>query len=56
MMSRGVDGIITDRVDLAHQVIALREQVTPLGRFIVWMAGESGLLRTMERSSAREDA
>ena len=56
MMSRGVDGIITDQVARARQVQQLRAQLTPLGRFIVWMAGEAGLLRGMESSSARDDA
>ena len=35
--------------------VQFRRQV-PLGRFIVWMAGEAGLLRGMENSSARDDA
>jgi glycerophosphoryl diester phosphodiesterase len=56
MMSRGVDGIITDRVELAHHVKDLRTQMTPVGRFIIWMAGESGLLKGMEKSSERDDA
>jgi glycerophosphoryl diester phosphodiesterase len=56
MMSRGVDGIITDQVALAYQVKDLRAKLTPLGRFVVWMAGETGLLRGMEKSSARGDA
>ena len=56
MMSRGVDGIITDKVALARQVQDFREKLTPLGRFVLWMAGESGLLRGMEKSSARDDA
>jgi glycerophosphoryl diester phosphodiesterase len=56
MMSRGVDGIITNQVALARQVQDLRAKLTPLGRFVVWMAGEAGLLRGMEKSSARDDA
>jgi glycerophosphoryl diester phosphodiesterase len=56
MMSRGVDGIITDQVARARQVQQLRAQLTPFGRFIVWMAGEAGLLPGMESSSARDDA
>jgi len=56
MMSRGVDGIITNQVALARQVQDLRANLTPLGRFVVWMAGEAGLLRGMEKSSARDDA
>jgi glycerophosphoryl diester phosphodiesterase len=56
MMSRGVDGIITNQVALARRVQDLRVKLTPLGRFVLWMAGESGLLRGMEKSSARDDA
>jgi len=56
MMSRGVDGIITDKVALATRVKDLRETLTPFGRFVLWMAGETGLLRGMERSSLRDDA
>ena len=56
MMSRGVDGIITDQVARAHQVKSFRARLTPFGRFVVWMAGETGLLRGMERSSTRDEA
>lgn len=56
MMSRGVDGIITDRVALARQVMDLRARVTPLGRFVIWMAGEAGLLHGKEWSSSKDDA
>ena len=56
MMSRGVDGIITDQVALARQVLELRAKLTPLGRFVVWMAGVTGLLRGMDKSSAQDDA
>jgi glycerophosphoryl diester phosphodiesterase len=56
MMSRGVDGIITDEVALARHVQDLRAKLTPLGRLVVWLAGESGLLRGAEKASAREDA
>ena len=56
MMSRGADGIITDRVALANRVKELRTEVTPVGRFIIWIAGETGLLRGMDGSSSEEDA
>ena len=56
MMSRGADGIITDRVALANRVKELRAEVTPVGRFIIWIAGEIGLLRGMDGSSSEEDA
>jgi len=56
MMSRGVDGIITNQVTLARQVQELRAKLTPLGRFLVWMAGETGLLKGIDKSSARDEA
>ena len=56
MMSRGVDGIITNDVALAHRVKELRARLNPLGRVVLWLAGESGLLRGAGNTSAREDA
>ncbi|MCW8984401.1 MAG: glycerophosphoryl diester phosphodiesterase membrane domain-containing protein [Thermoanaerobaculales bacterium] len=56
MMSRGVDGIITDRVALANHIKQLRAEVTPVGRFIIWIAGEVGLLRGMDETSSEENA
>jgi len=43
-------------VALANRVKQLRAEVTPVGRFIVWIAAEVGLLRGMEVSSSEEDA
>jgi len=56
MMSRGVDGIITDRVALANHIKELRADVTPVGRIIIWIAGEIGLLRGTEKTSSEADA
>ncbi len=56
MMSRGADGIITDRVALANRIKELRAEVTPVGRFIIWIAAETGLLRGMEPNSSEDDA
>jgi glycerophosphoryl diester phosphodiesterase len=56
MMSRGVDGIITDRVALASRVKELRAEATPIGRLVVWMAGELGLLSGMDQSSTPDGA
>ena len=56
IMSRGVDGIITNEVTLARKVQDLRKKLTPLGRFVVWMAGEIGFLRGAEKFSARDEA
>jgi glycerophosphoryl diester phosphodiesterase len=56
MMSRGVDGIITDDPALARRVIELREQLSPFGRIVVWIAGEIGLLHGADKYSIEEDA
>jgi glycerophosphoryl diester phosphodiesterase len=56
MMSRGADGIITDRVALANRIKELRVEATPVGRFIIWIAAETGLLRGMEPNSSEDDA
>jgi glycerophosphoryl diester phosphodiesterase len=56
MMSRGADGIITDRPALARQVLALRKQLSPFGRLVVWIAGETGLLHGGDAVSVDADA
>lgn len=56
MMSRGVDGIITDEPALARQVMELRENLSPFGRLIVWIAGETGFLKGVNQVSAENDA
>jgi glycerophosphoryl diester phosphodiesterase len=56
MISRGADGLITDKPALARQVIALREDLSPLGRVVVWMAGVTGLLQGLEEESPEGDA
>ncbi len=56
MMSRGVDGIITDHVARANSIKEIRGQVTPVGRIIIWIAAEIGLLQGVEATSAEEDA
>jgi glycerophosphoryl diester phosphodiesterase len=55
VMSRGVDGVITDRVALAKSVKDMRAQVPAIGRIIVWFAGEVGLLRGVDAASVEED-
>ena len=56
MMSRGADGIITDEPALARQVMEIRDQLTPIGRLILWIAGESGMLRGVHEASLEDDA
>jgi glycerophosphoryl diester phosphodiesterase len=56
MMSRGIDGIITDEPALARQVMELRRQLSPFGRLVVWIAGEAGLLHGVDKFSTEEDA
>jgi glycerophosphoryl diester phosphodiesterase len=48
MLSRGVDGVITDDPALARAVVEFREDLTPVGRLLVWLAGEAGLFRSWE--------
>jgi len=56
MMSRGIDGIITDQVALARQVKDFRENLTIFGRVALWIAGEAGLLHGSEQFSEQHDA
>jgi glycerophosphoryl diester phosphodiesterase len=56
MLSRGADGLITDEPAVARQVLEARETLGPVGRMIVWMAGEVGLLKPREDASAAADA
>lgn len=56
MMSRGVDGIITDQVALAKQVKDFREKLTFVGRIALWIAGETGLLHGIGQASEPHDA
>ena len=56
MISRGADGLITDEPALARQVIALREDMSALGRLVIWMAGETGLIQGLEEASPEGDA
>jgi glycerophosphoryl diester phosphodiesterase len=56
LMSRGVDGLITDEPALAQRVKEVRDELSPLGRIVVWIAGETGLLRGSDEESAEEDA
>lgn len=58
MISRGADGIITDEPALVRKVIELREELSPIGRLVVWIAGEAGLLRgeAVDEASSAEDA
>ncbi|GAA5213577.1 glycerophosphodiester phosphodiesterase family protein [Corallincola platygyrae] len=45
MLSRGVDGLITDEPGLAHEVMQMRKELSLVGRLVVWIAGELGLLQ-----------
>ena len=56
LISRGVDGVITDRPALARQVIEHRQQLGRVGRLLVWLAGESGLLPSVDETSLLDDA
>ena len=41
---------------VANDIKEPRAEVTPVGRFIIWIAGEIGLLRGMDETSSEEDA
>jgi len=56
LISRDVDGIITDEPDPARRVLELREELSFFGRLVVWIAGETGFLHVDEHASAKEDA
>jgi glycerophosphoryl diester phosphodiesterase len=56
MLSRGVDGLITDEPDLVRRVMEYRDTLGPFGRVLVWLAGETGLLRHTDEPSDQEDA
>jgi glycerophosphoryl diester phosphodiesterase len=56
MLSRGVDGLITDEPDLARRVMEYRNTFGPFGRLLLWLAGETGLLRQDDKPSEQEDA
>ena len=56
MLSRGVDGLITDEPALALRVMEYRDTLGPFGRVLIWLAGETGLLRTTDDPSDEADA
>ena len=56
MMSWGADSIITDEPALARQVLEIRETISPVGQLLIWIAGETGLLRSSVSTSTAEDA
>jgi glycerophosphoryl diester phosphodiesterase len=56
MMGRGTDAIITDRVALANRIKEIRSDVTPVGRLIIGIAGELGILRGVKETSTVDDA
>jgi len=56
MLSRGVDGLITDEPGLARRVMEYRDTLGPFGRLLIWVAGETGLLRGSDESSDEKDA
>jgi glycerophosphoryl diester phosphodiesterase len=56
MMSRGVDGIITDEPALANQLKRLRDKLSPIERVLIWAAGETGFLWKGMAASTEKDA
>lgn len=43
MISMGVDGLITDEPALARQVLAVRAELPPAGRLLLWLSQELGM-------------
>lgn len=56
LLSRGADGLITDEPARAREVLELRKHLSPFGQFLVWVAGETGLLEVDDRVSVEADA
>jgi glycerophosphoryl diester phosphodiesterase len=56
MLGRGVDGIITDEPALTKQLVEFRDQLSPLARLLVWIAGETSLLPDADVFSTAQDA
>ncbi len=56
VLSRGVDGVITNEPALARDVMELRESMGPVARFVIWMSAETGLLAPREAVSVASDA
>jgi len=56
VLSRGVDGVITNEPALARHVMELRESMGPVARFVIWMSAETGLLAPREAVSVASDA
>jgi glycerophosphoryl diester phosphodiesterase len=56
LLSRGVDGIITDDPALAREVLGMRAGLSPVGRLVLWAAGETGFLPDLEGASEEGDA
>lgn len=56
MLSHGADGLITNQPTVARRVLQFRDTLGPIGRLLVWVAGETGLLRGADESSEEGDA
>jgi glycerophosphoryl diester phosphodiesterase len=55
MMSRGVDGIITDEPALARRVLEMRRDLNPIERLLLGIGAEVGLLGDLEGDDAVGD-
>lgn len=56
MMSRGVDGIITDEPALARRVLELRAELNPVERLLLGIGSEVGLVTVPELDLGDDDA
>jgi glycerophosphoryl diester phosphodiesterase len=56
MMSRDVDGIITDDPGLARKVLEIRRQMDPVQRLLVGIGSEVGVFSMPETEPDEADA
>jgi glycerophosphoryl diester phosphodiesterase len=56
MMSRGVDGIITDDPALARRVLEIRSELDPVQRLLVGIGTEVGVFSMPEMEPDEADA
>ena len=56
MMSRGVDGIITDEPELANRVREIRAELSPVQRLLIGIGAEVGVFKMPSRLPGDIDA
>jgi glycerophosphoryl diester phosphodiesterase len=56
MMSRNVDGIITDDPGLAREVLEIRSRMDPVQRLLVGIGSEIGVFSMTEEDQTTDEA